>query len=162
MESSLSKMSQSPGRKGKDLGPNIFAKANLKKEVKAQHSKLNQQFVNISGYGLHSCQKNSLIKVHPSTEGIQYQDLVLYTRGNQVILFDFKSSKKLDSCKMSQEMLVVIKQSTTYIDQNAGRSGFVQSLIACCGSTMQQLRGRIYANKFVACTYDGHIIVFTI
>ena len=27
---------------------------------------------------------------------------------------------------------------------------------------MQQCRGRVYANKFVSCTYDGHIIVFCI
>ena len=46
---------------------NIFTKANKKKEAKTVVSKLNQPFMNINGYGLHSCTKNSLVKVHPLT-----------------------------------------------------------------------------------------------
>lgn len=58
-------------------------------------------------------------------------------------------------------MLTVVKQSTTYEDPSQNL-GFVDTFIKCCGSTMLQNRGRIHANKFVTCTYDGHIITFCI
>jgi hypothetical protein len=60
------------------------------------------------------------------------QDIALYVLGNKIVIYNFETKEK-KLFKISQDGLMVVKQSTTERE-----------------------------NRFVACTYDGHIIVFSV
>lgn len=94
--------------------------------------------------GTHTIRYNSMIKIQPSTKAAPLeasQEYCLYALGNQVVLGSLSTLQPLHHQKICEDAVMVVKQCSTMVSTEPKPT---------------------WPNMFIACTYDGHFIIFSI